>query len=168
MPEYSDGGESLETETLRSRAWPCLRQFCVFLENRVGRLNELMRQLETLDVKVLAMSIVDSVDFANVRIIFNNTDRARERLELSSFLFSESDVIGVELPDDDMPFTDVCTALVKAEVNIHHAAVLRYRRNGKSAVAMYVDDVDQAIHALEDAGLRVLTEGDLVDDEDYL
>jgi len=164
MAKNSSGGEATTPETMRGRNWPCLRQFCVFLENRVGRLNDLMRHVETMDVRVLAVSIVDSVDFANVRLIFSNADRAREKLELSNFLFNENDVVGVELPEGDMPFTSVCTALVKAEVNIHHAFLLRYGRGGHSAVAMYVDDVDLAVHTLEEGGHRVLTEGDLEDD----
>ena len=168
MPSRRSGDSLVDPLTARSRNWPCLRQFVVFLENRVGRLSELMRQVESLAVRVLALSIVDSVDCANVRLIFNNADRARERLELASFLFSESDVVGVELPDDDKPFDAICTALLKAELNIHHASLLRYRRNGRSAVAMYVDDVDLATSSLEEAGLRIITEGDLVDQDDYL
>ena len=43
----SDGGETYtDPETLHGRDWPCLRQFCVFMENRVGRLHNLMRRLE--------------------------------------------------------------------------------------------------------------------------
>lgn len=163
-----NGGEFTETETMRGRTWPCLRQFCVFLENRVGRLNELMKQVESLDTRVLAMSIVDSVDFAMVRLIFGNTDRAREKLELSGFLFSESDVIGVELPEGDQPFHEICTTLVKAEVNIHHAYPLLYRNRGHGAVAMYVDDVDTATNVLSAAKHRVITENDLQDDDEFL
>src|SRR5215469_2874985 len=114
MAKSFHGGEPTDVETMRGRDWPCLRQFCVFLENRVGRLNDLMRQLESLDTRVMAMSIFDSVDFAMVRLMFNNADRAREKLELSGFLFSESDVVGVHLPDADKPFHEVCSALVKA------------------------------------------------------
>ncbi|MDX1966486.1 MAG: acetolactate synthase [Planctomycetaceae bacterium] len=168
MPSRRGGESVVNPETMQGRGWPCLRQFVVFLENRVGRLSELMRAVESLDVRVLALSIVDSVDCANVRLIFNNADRARERLELASFLFSESDLVGVELPEDDKPFDAICTALLKAELNIHHASYLRYRRDGRSAVAMYVDDVDLATRTLEEAGLRVVTEGDLLDQDDYL
>jgi hypothetical protein len=167
MPRHSGGSELVEPGTMRARNWPCLRQFCVFLENRVGRLNDLMRHMETIDVRVVALSIVDSVDFANVRIIFSNADRAREKLELSNFLFNENDVVGVELPEGEMPFTAVCTALVKAEVNIHHAFLLRYSQHGRSAVAMYVDDCDLALKTLDEAGHRVITEGDLDDDALY-
>ena len=114
MPKDFEGGEETGTETMRGRDWPCLRQFCVFLENRVGRLIDIMRQWESLDTRVIAMSIVDSVDFAMVRLMFDNADRAREKLELSGFLFSESDVVGVELPEGDKPFHAVCSALVRA------------------------------------------------------
>jgi hypothetical protein len=165
----SFGGKDLtESETLEGRAWPCLRQFCVFLENRVGRLNELMRHVENVDLRVVGLSIVDSVDFAMVRLIFNNTDRAREKLELSGFLFSESDVVGIELPEDDMPLTTICTTLVKAEMNIHHAYPLLYRHRGRGTVALFVDDVDLAIKVLREASLRVITESDLLDDDEFL
>jgi hypothetical protein len=167
--EKSFGGKDFtEAETMEGRAWPCLRQFCVFLENRVGRLNELMRHVESLDVRVVGMTIVDSVDFAMVRLIFSNTDRGREKLQLSGFLFSESDVVGVQLPDDEMPLTAICTTLVKAELNIHHASPLLYRSQGRGAVALYVDDVDQAVHLLRKAGYRVITESDLLDEDEFL
>ncbi len=163
----SFGGKDLtDSETMRGRAWPCLRQFCVFLENRVGKLNELMRHLETADVRVIGLSIVDSVDFAMVRLIFNNTDRAREKLELSAFLFSESDVVGAVLPDDEMPLASICTTLLKAEMNIHHAYPLLYRHRGHGTVALFVDDVDLSSKVLREAGIRVITESDLQDDDE--
>ncbi len=168
MAKHFSGKDLTEPETLQGRSWPCLRQFCVFLENRVGRLNELMRHVETMDVKVMGLTIVDSVDFAMVRIIFNNTDRGREKLELSGFLFSESDVVGVALPDEEMPLSTICTTLVKAEMNIHHAYPLLYRHRGQGTVALYVDDVDQAVTLLREAGLRVITESDLLDDDEFL
>ena len=168
MPKNFEGGQDSDTETMRGQSWPCLRQFCVFLENRVGRLNDVMRQLESIDTRVMAMSIVDSVDFAVVRLMFGNADRAREKLELSGILFSESDVVGVELPDGDKPFHAVCSALVKAEVNIHHAYPLLYRRHGRGAMAMFVDDVDQAVQVLQEAGHRIVTENDLQEDDEYL
>lgn len=168
MSSSFDGGEFTEAETMRGRAWPCLRQFCVFLENRVGRLNDLMRQVESLDTRVLALSIVDSVDFAIVRLIFNNSDRARETLELSGFVFNESDVVGVALPEGEKPFHDLCSTLMTAEVNIHHVYPLLLRARGHRAVAIYVDDVDTAIKILKSGQHRIFTETDLQDDDEFL
>lgn len=168
MSSDFSGRELTEANTMRGRAWPCLRQFCMFLENRVGRLNDLMRQVESIDTRVLAISMVDSVDFAMVRLIFDNADRAREKLELSGFTFSESDVVGVELPEGDQPFHEICSTLMKAEVNIHHAYPLLYRNRGRGALAIYVDDVDTALNILHAAKHRVITESDLQDDDEFL
>lgn len=163
-----DDKDVVGAATMRARDWPCLRQFCVFLENRVGRLNDLMRQVESDETRVLAVTIVDSVDFAMTRLLFSNADRARERLRLSGFLFSESDVIGIELPEGDRPLTTICSALMRAEINIHHSIPLLYRRGGRGAIAMFVDDVDRAIQLLKENGLRPLTEGDLLEDDEAL
>ena len=163
------GGEStVEPTTFRGREWPCLRQFGVFLENRVGRLHDLLRSVERHDLRVIALSIVDSVDCAVVRLILNNYERGRELLELSGFPAFESDVIGVVLPDDPQPHMQVCTALLRAEVNIHYTYPLHYRRDGRGAIALYVDDVDQGLKILSEAGFAVITENDLLEYDDFL
>jgi len=161
---YTDRIE--DPETLQARGWPCLRQFCVFMENQVGRLNELMRHMEDIDTRVVALGFVDSVDFAAVRVMFSNSDRAREKLKLQGFFFTEFDVVGVELPEGVTPFSELCTTLVKAELNIHHAYPLLYRRNGRRVVALFVDDVDTAMRVLKDSGHAIVTESDILLDDD--
>jgi hypothetical protein len=162
------GGAVVGPATMRGRDWPCLRQFGVFLENRVGVLNDLMRHLERADMRIVALSIVDSVDCAIVRLMVDHYERGRELFELSGFRFFEADVIGVELPDDSQPFVRVCSALLQAEVNIHYSYPLLFRRHGRGAIALYVDDVDLGLKALADRGLTVVTERDLLEDDEEL
>lgn len=156
-----------DPSTLRGRDWPCLRQFCVFLENRVGRLNELLRHIERDDLKVIALSIVDSVDCAIARLVLNNFERGRELFDLSGFTVFESDIIGVELPDDPQPYVQICTTLLQAELNIHYTYPLLYRRHGRSAIALYLDDIDEGLRILKRDGHRIVTESDLLDEEFY-
>lgn len=153
---------------LRGRDWPSLRQFCIFLENRVGRLHDLLRRFEGHDLRVVALSIVDSVDCATARLLVDNYERGREILDLSDFAVFESDVIGVELPDGPQPYLRVCTALLQAEVNIHYTYPLLFRRRGRCAIALYVDDIDLGLKILRDQGLKVVTEKDLLDDDQEL
>lgn len=164
----SFGGESpMDPMTMRGRNWPCLRQFVVFLENRVGSLHELMRQLERYDLRVIALSIVDSVDFAIARLVLDNYERGKELFELSNFSVFENDLIGVELPDDPQPFVALCLALLEAELNIHYSYPLLYRRKGHGAIALYTDDIDLAMKTLSEKGHRIITEKDLLDDDEY-
>jgi hypothetical protein len=160
------GGSEVAPATMRGLDWPCLHQFCVFMENRVGRLHELLRTLERQDLRVVGLSVVDTVDFAVARLIVNDTDRGREVLTLAGFTMTENDILGVVLPEDDQPFEQIFFALMTAELNISYTYPLLYRYQGRGAVALHVDDIDQAVQILKSKGHRVITEGDLLGDGD--
>ena len=156
----------VESITSRGQDWPCLRQFVVFLENKVGSLNEMLRRIERDDLKVVAMSILDSADSAIARVITTNYERALELLELSGLPFCECEVIGVLLPDADQPHSSVCGALMSAELNVHYVYPLMYRRSDRGAIAMHVDDVDEALRVLKERQYEFVTEDDLLKYDD--
>jgi hypothetical protein len=157
----------VEPLTAHGRTWPCLRQFGVFMENRVGCLHDLLRQVERHDLRVAALSIVDSVDHAVARLVVNNYERALELLEFANAHMFETDVIGVELPDNDQPHLSICSALMSAELNIHYTYPLMYRKNGRGAVVLYVEDIDEGLRVLNAAGHKVITESDLIADDEF-
>jgi hypothetical protein len=98
--------------TSRGRDWPCLRQFIVVLENRVGALHELLRRVERDDLRIVALSIVDSSDCAVARLIVDNYERAHELLTFAGVMMFETDVIGVVLPATEQPHTAVLGSLM--------------------------------------------------------
>lgn len=153
--------------TIRGQDWPCLRQFIVVLENRVGSLHQLLRHLEGHDLRVMALSIADSIDCAVVRIVVDNYERCKDLFDLSPFTVFETDLVGVELPDDPQPYVSICMALLQAELNIHYTYPLLFRRGGHGAIALYVDDIDLAIKTLKEKGHKLITEGELMDDDEY-
>ncbi len=166
MPMQFDG-LGIADATARDQEWPCLRQFCVFLENRIGRLRDLLRHFERHDLRIVALCIVDSHDSAFARIVLSSFDRGREILNLSGFAFFESDIIGVELPAGDQPFVTLCSSLLQAEVNIHYTYPLIYRGNGHGAIALSVDDLDMALKVLSERGHRMITDDDLLNDGNF-
>ena len=137
------------------------------MENRVGRLNELLRQIERADIVIVALSVVDTVDFAVARIMVNDPDRAREIFALSHFHVIENDLIGVELPDSSTPFVSIFVALVSGEINIHYTYPLLFRRNGRGIIAIHVDNLDEATRVLTDKGHCLVTEDDLLDADGF-
>lgn len=168
MSSMSFGGDAtVDSSTMRGRDWPTLRQFGVFLENKVGNLNSLLRYLEGHDLRVIALSIANSVDSAIVRLMLDNYERGKELFSLSEFTVFETDLIGVELPDDPQPYVRICMALLQAEISIHYTYPLLYRRHGRGAIALYVDDIDLGLKTLAEKGQRIITENDLLDDDEY-
>lgn len=152
----------VDAMTSQGRDWPCLQQFVVFLENKVGSLNQLLRRVERDDLKIMALTILDSADSAIARLITNNYERALELLQLSGLTFCETEVIGVLLPDADQPHSKVCGSLMSAELNVHYVYPLLYRRNGRGAVAIHVGDVDEGLRVLKEQGYEFVTEDDLL------
>ena len=107
--------------TMRGRNYPSIRQFTVFLENKVGQLLEVIRRFEGSKVKIVALSIADSAECAFVRFLLSHPEQGREILERAGLALIESDLIGIELPEGPQPLLRVCTALLQAEVNIVQA-----------------------------------------------
>ncbi|MDZ4851379.1 MAG: acetolactate synthase [Pirellulaceae bacterium] len=159
-------GSSTSYETMRGRNYPTIRQFTVFLENRVGQLLEVVRRFENTGIRIVALSINDSAECAFVRFLVSQPERGREILERAGLAIIESDLIGVELPAGNQPLLQICTALLQAEINIIQAYPLIIRPRGEPAVAIMVDNTEGALETLTRKGLRMLSEGDILDGEE--
>jgi len=149
--------------TMRGRDYPSIRQFTVFMENRVGQLLEIVRRFEGSHVRIVALNIIDSTECSVVRFLLSHPEQGREILERAGLAMMESDLIGVELEDESQPLLRVCTALLQAEVNLVQTYPLIPRPHGRPAVALMVDNIDLAIETLTNKGFRMLTEDDLLD-----
>lgn len=147
--------------TVRGRDYPSIRQFTVFLENRVGQLLEVIRRFEGSHVRIVALSISDSAECAFVRFLLSHPEEGREILERAGLAIIESDLIGVELPEDPQPLLRICTALLQAEVNIIQAYPLIVHPHGRAAVALMVDNIDLGLETLAAKEFRTITEADL-------
>ncbi len=154
-----------EFATMRGRDYPTIRQFTVFLENRVGQLLEVVRRFEGSRVRIVALSINDATECSFVRFLLSHPEQGREVLERAGLAIIESDLIGVELPPGSQPLLQVCTALLQAEINIVQAYPLIVRPHGRPAVALMVDNIDAAMETLSDKGFGMICESDLADVE---
>jgi len=161
----SDEGTGSGLTVIRGRNYPTIRQFTVFLENRVGQLLEVVRRFEGTTVRIVALSITDSAECAFVRFLLSQPEEGREVLERAGLAIIESDLIGVELPDGQQPLLQICTALLQSEVNIIQAYPLLVRPHGRAAVALMVDSIDIGLETLAAKGFAMVTEGDLAADE---
>lgn len=152
--------------TARGRNYPTIRQFTVFLENRVGQLLEVVRRFEGSKVRIVALSIADSAECAFVRFLLSHPEQGREILERAGLAMIETDLIGIELPEGPQPLLRICTALLQAEVNIIQAYPLLVRPRGRPSVALMVDNIEMAMETLANKGVALISEADLKDDDE--
>ena len=152
----------LPPETMQGYLVPCVRQFSVFLENRVGRLLDLLRHFDDAShVHVVGLNVIDSSDHAVIRMIPDDADAARLMLHDLSISFSELDVI-VAMIDDSHSLADLCLYLLGAELNIHFIySLIKQPIVGDSLVAIAIDDLMLGGQLLVKKGFTLLVEADL-------
>lgn len=137
-----------------------VKQFSVYIENRVGRLHDLVALFAKHNIHIMAMTTIDQTDTALDRIIVDDPDRARELMAANNFFFTECEVLVVEFPNESQ-LGGVLRALLTVEVNIHYAYAFLMRPRGRSALVLSVEDNDIASSALNTSGFKVLTQRDI-------
>jgi len=138
-----------------------VRQFSVFLENKVGVLLTLTRTLGDANVHICGISVVDTADASVVRMVVDDPDHCREALHRATLPFSESNIVGVELPRGPEKLDNVLRQLVGAEVNIQYTHSLMIRPHDKALLALHCEDTEYARDVLDKAGFAVLGQKDI-------
>jgi hypothetical protein len=159
MNHGEDAG--IDYATARGRDWPSVRQFNVFLENRVGALLDVVRRFETTEIRIVSLSVVDLADCAIIRMVLSEPERALEIFRLAGIPVTESDLLVVQLPEGPQPLLNICKALLIAEINIDYAYPLLLGPQGAAALALHVDEHENAVAMLSRQGFTILTESDL-------
>ena len=149
-------------QTAQGYSPPTVRQFSVFLENKVGRLLDLVRLFdEALEVHLCALSVLESSDHAVVRLIANHGDAAHRLLRDHGITFAVLDLLVVELCEDHS-LSSMCLCLLGAELNIRFAYPLLLGGEGTPTIALAVDDHILAGQILRKKNFRLLGEADLI------
>jgi hypothetical protein len=144
-------------DTAKDTSAPRVRQISFFLQNRVGALLGIARRLEELHVHICAISILDSIDHAVIRMVVDRPSLAKEALLEKNINLFETELIAVEVPvDKGIGLPRILTALIVAEVNVHYLYSLMVRSNSHPVVAIHVDSIDAAAHVLEQQGLALV------------
>jgi hypothetical protein len=158
-------GGGIDFATARGRDWPSVRQFNVFVANRLGGLADVVRRFETTDIHIVSLTIVDSADCAIIRLVLSDPERALEIFEQARLPVTESDLLVVELPPGQQPLLEICKALLAAELNIHYAYPLLAGPHGAAALALYVEDHETAAATLHSKGFTLFSEADFIGGE---
>ena len=151
---------STPTPTTQGYAPPSVTQFSVFLDNRVGKLHELLRVFEHSAVHLCGISVHDASDHAVVRLVTSNAHEARLVLTRHQMPYSEVQLLVIELSKQHT-LERLCLYLLGAELNIRFAYPLMESPNHAAAVALAVDDVTLAGQILRRKEFRLLGEEDL-------
>lgn len=154
----SDSAESSSTATNETTA---VRQLTVFLPNRIGALLSIVDLLKRNHFVVLGLSVKDAIDATVVRLIVSDPDSVETLFIEKGIPFNTTELIVAELSEGANQMADCLRELLNAETNIHFIYPILTRPNGKSAIALCVEDNDFGLEILNTAGYRTLSQDEL-------
>jgi len=148
-------------ETTSKMEGPLVKQFSVFMPNKVGVMLDLVKLLNRQNTHVVALSVSESTDSAIARVIVSDPGRVEELFHERNVAFGVCEVVIVELQEVATQLVKLLAALVMAEVNVHFAYSLLIRPRGFAAIALHVDDTECASSVLMGEGFKLLSQNDI-------
>jgi len=134
-----------------------VEQLAVFLENKSGRLAAITKILSDNGINIRALSVADTADFGILRIIVDQTDKAKQILKDAGFTVGLTDVVAVEVADKPGGLSDVLEVLTQVEINVEYMYAFVEKSSQNAVIIFRFDDADTAIEVLQNAGIRILS-----------
>ncbi len=138
-----------------------VRQVSIFLENRLGRLSEIVALLAKNGINIRALSLADKADYGILRLIVNDTERALEILRQELVSVSESPVVVVEVEDRPGGLAELLQILAENIINVEYMYAFVEKSGDKALVVLRVEDPEKAERILTYNERKILTEKEL-------
>ncbi len=136
-----------------------INQLSVFMENKSGRITEVLEVLGTENLRVTALSVADTNDFGILRLIVSDPDKARKLLKEHQFTVNITEVISVMVPDQAKHYARVLKILSDLDISVEYTYAFSTGR--KSIIILKCSDNEKAIKALKENEMELLRAGDL-------
>jgi hypothetical protein len=117
-------------------------QFSVFLVNKPGVLAQVLGELAKAKVNIVAMTMADTTEHGVLRLIVDKVAEARQVMKKLSIPVTETDVLGVDMPNRPGSIADLCARLAAEHINISYAYATSGGTKGK--VVVKVADMNKA------------------------
>ena len=132
------------------------KQLSVFLENKPGALSEPCRMLAKADINIQTFSLADTREFGILRLVVEDSDKARRLLQRNGFAVKVTKVVVLEVPDKPGGLAAILDALEGSGINVKYAYGFTTRPGNKGVLVFCFDDPDTAVEILKKKGFEVL------------
>ncbi|MBY0527600.1 MAG: ACT domain-containing protein [Gemmataceae bacterium] len=124
------------------------KQVSVFLENKPGRLANVLSALAKERVSVTALTVMDSKEHSVLRMVTADLPKTVQVLKTLGTPFAETDVLLVELKHQTGALAHVCEQLAVEHINIDYCYVSSGGKNGSVFGVFKVSNPEKALKLL--------------------
>jgi len=137
-----------------------VNQVSVFIENRQGRLGEVLQVLKDNDVNILSISLADTTEYGLLRLIVNKPEHAKDVLLKAGFSSMLTEVLIVKVSHVAGSLQNILSAIAKANVSIEYMYGLSVETTDASIV-MKTNELEEAEAVLKSINVDTMTKKEI-------
>ncbi len=127
-----------------------IHQLSVFLENKEGRLDSVLKTLAQGEVNIVALSLADSSEYGMLRMIVSEPEKGCMVLKESGFMAMLTDVIALRVPHAPGSLSKAICAIRETGVNIEY--MYAFANGDDASAVLKSNDPEKTANALKAAG----------------
>jgi hypothetical protein len=132
------------------------KQLTVFIENRTGRLSEVLDVLKASKVNILSLSLADTTEFGLLRLIVDDASKGKEKLSENGFSSLLSDVSIIEISHKVGSLQEILSAVDNKGVSIEYMYGLSFEAD-RAYVVLKASNAEKIDAILNECGVRTLS-----------
>jgi hypothetical protein len=136
-----------------------IHQLSIFLENKPGRLTDVLEVLGSENIRITALSVADTAEYGILRLIVPEPEKARMLLKKHSFSVNLTEVISVIAPNEAQHYAKVLKVLSDMGIGVEYTYA--FSVGEKSIIILRCSNTDEAIQALKSHEMELLRASDL-------
>lgn len=130
-----------------------MKQLSIFLENREGRLEDVLSVLEEENINILSLSMADTSEYGMLRLLVSDPDQGRAALKERGFSATLTDVVAIKMDHKVGELRRVLRIICEAGINIEYMYAL-CTETDEAAMALKPSNLSVAETVLKAAGVE--------------
>lgn len=135
-------------------------QISIFLENKFGKLSEILELLGNENIRLIAATVADTSEFGILRLIVSNPQKAFELLKSNNVGANMTDVLAIAAEPCAGSFAKTLACFTKAGLSIEY--MYCFSLNGKAILILRTNNREAALEVIRRNGLEHMEESDLM------
>lgn len=132
-----------------------IKQLSVFIENREGRLEEVLDVLKQHGVNIVSLSLADTSDYGLLRLLVTKPEEGKKALVENGFSAMLTDVLGIKLCHRVGFLQELLEVICKAHINIEYMYALSTGTDDASIV-IKTSDLNKAAEILKKTDVELV------------
>jgi hypothetical protein len=139
-----------------------IRQLSVFVQNEIGSLAGVTSVLKENLINLRAIASFDTPEFAILRIVVDQPEKAKEVLNAKGFAVKVSEAVAVELEDKPGVLDGMLHVIAEAKLGINYIYSIVLRNGKAPLMILNTDDLTKTSTVLKEKGYMVAEQEDLL------